>query len=62
MTILANFPLSYSDQVDVIEIFDGLTPQFGDAAHSLHASTSMPISSQTDLPDHGPHQGPSGSQ
>jgi len=52
MAILANFPLSYSDQVDVIEIFDGLRQHLDGAAHSLPTPTTKPISSSPDLPDH----------
>jgi len=53
MSILANFPLSYNDQVDIIEIFDGLTQQLDDVAHSPQAPTPEPTSSSPDLPDHG---------
>jgi len=53
MAILANFPLSYSDQVDVIEIFDGLRQRLNDAAHSSQVPTPKPISYPTDSPDHG---------
>ena len=53
MAILANFPLSYNDQVDIIEIFDGLRQRLNDAAHSSQVPTPKPISYPTDSPDHG---------
>ena len=62
MAILANFPLSYSDQVDVLEIFNGLKQQVDDPAQSLQATLHRPISSPPNFPDPGLHRGPSGPQ
>ena len=59
MAILTNFPLDYNDQVDVIEIFDGLMRQWDDAANSMEAALRKPIRSLRDLPDGGFQRGSS---
>jgi hypothetical protein len=53
MAVLANFPLDYNDQINVIEIFDGLLRSWDDALNSMEAAPRKPISSLTDLPDPG---------
>jgi hypothetical protein len=59
MAILTNFPLDYNDQINVIEIFDGLMRQ---SDHSPQAPMDRSISSPPDLPDLGLQRGPSGLQ
>ena len=51
MAILTNFPLDCKDQVDIIEIFNGLMRQWDDAERSTEAAPRMPISTPPDLPD-----------
>jgi hypothetical protein len=46
MALLTNFPLDYDDQINVIEIFDGLM-------RSMEAAPRRPISSLPDLQDPG---------
>ena len=44
MAVLTNFPLGHDDQINVIEIFDGLM-------RSMEAAPRKPISSLPDLQD-----------
>ena len=46
MALLTNFPLDYDDQINVIEIFDGLM-------RSVEVAPRKPISSLPDLQDPG---------
>lgn len=46
MAVLTNFPLDYKDQINVIEIFDGLM-------RSMEAAPRKPIGSLPDLQDPG---------
>ena len=59
MAILDNFPLSYNDQADVIEIFNGLKQQVDDPLPP-QTTADKPISSTPNLPDHGSRRDPSG--
>ena len=53
MAVLTNFPLDYNDQINVIEIFDGLMRKWDLAVNSAEATPRRPISSIPDVPDPG---------
>jgi len=53
MAVLTNFPLNYDDQINVIEIFDGLMRNWDHAVNSMEASPRKAVSSIPDLPDSG---------
>lgn len=52
MALLINFPLNYNDQIDVIEIFDGLMRQW-DAESSTETKPRVPVGRIPELPDPG---------
>jgi hypothetical protein len=53
MAVLTNFPLDYSDQISVIEIFNGLMRRRDNTANSMEPALREPIRSLPDLPDAG---------
>jgi hypothetical protein len=52
MSVLTNFPISYNDQISVIEIFNELMRQWDDA-NSMEPASREPMRSLPDLPGAG---------